>query len=246
MQKMLPPYQVKAALKLTDFLDHHPWLVQKVLRRIALAPGIRRFLWVAIKGFMGASAFDCHVVDASNGRIDFGGVKETFYPTCITNIMRDTLERKVGKEKMDEIIRKISREAVYLEIKFGVEGHWFPKRFLSFIGDSSAMDVIRSDPDLLRLIAKGLNLTNRFIHDEGGYGCIESELGKDPIRITITNSLTARKVGRSDRPTCAASCGMMEGAMGFMLGGTFHAKEVECAAMGAPCCVFELSRESAT
>jgi predicted hydrocarbon binding protein len=244
MPKQLPPYQVKAALKLTDFLDAHPWLVRNVLRRIAIAPILRRYLWVAIKGFMGASAFDCHVVDAANGRVDFGGVKETFYPSCISTIMRETLEQKVGVEKADEMLRKISREAVYLEVKFGVEGHWFPSQFLSFIGDPSALDTIRSDPDLLRLIAKGLNLTNRFIHDEGGYGCIESDLAGDPIRLTITNSLSARLAGRSDRPVCAASCGMMEGAMRFMLGGTFHAREVECAAMGAPRCVFELSRQS--
>ncbi|MDI6873560.1 V4R domain-containing protein [Candidatus Solincola sp.] len=240
----LSPYQVKMALKLTDFLDRHPRLVRSLLRPIANAPLLRRYLWVGIRGFMGASAFDCHVIDASNGVVDFGGVKETFYPSCMTTIMRETLVQKVGEEKAEEVIRRIARESVYMEVKFGTEGRWFPRRFLSFMGDSSALEAIRSDPHLLRLVTKGLHLTNRFIHDEGGYGRIEVDLAADPIRITITNSLSARLAGRSDRPVCAASCGMMEGAISYMLGRNFRAREVQCAAMGAPRCVFELSEES--
>jgi len=246
MKRRLSPYQVKLALRMTDFLERHPLLVRNVLRHIANAPVLRRYLWVGIKGFMGASAFDCHVIDAANGVVDFGGVKETFYPTCMSTIMRETLVQKVGEEKAEEVIRKIARESVYMEVKFGVEGHWYPRQFLAFVGDPSALDTMRSNPDLLRLVSKGLNLTNRYIHDEGGYGCIEMDLTVDPIRLTITNSLSARLAGRSDRPVCAASCGMMEGAMSYMLGGDFRAREIECAAMGAPRCVFELNREGSS
>jgi len=243
MIKLPSPYQVRTALRLTNFLDRHPRLVRNFLRPMANAPLLRRYLWVGIRGFMGASAFDCHVIDAEEGVVDFGGVKETFYPSCMTTIMWEILSSEIGEEKAMEMIRKIAREAVYMEIKFGIEGHWFPKRFLAFAGDPSALDAVRSDPDLLRLVSKGLNLTNRFIHDEGGYGRIEVDLASDPIRVTITNSLTARLAGRSDRPVCAASCGMIEGAMSYMLGKNFRAREVECAAMGARRCSFELAEE---
>lgn len=243
MKRTLSPLQIKLALKMTDFLDRHPWLVRNVLRHVANAPVLRRYLWVGIKGFMGASAFDCHVIDVQNGIVDFGGVKETFYPSCMTTIMRDTLVRMLGEKTAEEVIRRIARESVYMEVKFGVEGRWFPKQFLSFIGNPAALEEMRSNPDLLRLVAKGLNLTNRYIHDEGGYGRIESDLAADPIRITITNSLSARLAGRSERPVCAASCGMMEGAMGYMMGTDFRAEEIECAATGAPKCVFELRRK---
>lgn len=240
MARTISPYQVKVALRLTDFLDRHPRLVRHLLRPLANAPLLGRHLWVGIRGFMGASAFDCHVIDTASGTVDFGGVKETFYPSCITTIMRETLDRKLGRESAEEVIRKIARESVYMEVKFGVEGRWFPRRFLSFVGDPDALQAMRKDPDLLRLVSKGLDLTNRFIHDEGGYGHIAVDLAAEPIRVTITNSLAARLAGRSDRPVCAASCGMMEGAMSYMLGKNFHAREVECAAMGAPRCVFEL------
>ncbi len=231
---------------MTDFLDRHPRLVRTILRRVANAPLVRRYLWVGVRGFMGASAFDCHVIDVARGTVDFGGVKETFYPSCITTVMRETLARKVGEEKAEEVIRKIAREAVYMEVKFGVEGRWFPGRFLSFVGDPSALDALRSDPDLLRLVTKGLDLTNRFIHDEGGYGRISVDLSVDPIRVTIVNSLPARLAGSSDRPVCAASCGMMEGAMSYLLGRDFRAREVECAATGAQRCLFELREERTT
>lgn len=246
MQGLIPPALLKPVLKLTDFLDNHPWLVRNVLRRIANAPLVRSYLWVAIRGFMGSSAFDCHVVDAENGRVIFGGVKEIFYPSCISKYIQNTLVEKVGAEKADEILRKVAAEAVYQEVKFGAEGNWFPGFFLSFLGDPSALDAIRSHPDLLSLIGKGVGLMNRFIHDEGGYGHIELDLAEDPIRVTITNSLPVRLVENPDRPMCSSSCGMMEGAMEYMYGEPFRAEEVECAALGAPRCVFELTRESAT
>jgi hypothetical protein len=246
MRSQIPPVLIKPVLKLTDFLDGHPWLVQNFLRRISNAPIIRRYLRVAIRGFMGSSAFDCHVVDAENGRVIFGGVKEIFYPSCISKCIQDTLVQKLGVEKADEILRKVAAEAVYQEVKFGAEGNWFPGLFLSFLGDPSGLDMIRSDPDLLHLIGKGVGLMNRFIHDEGGYGHIELDLAEDPIRVTITNSLPVRLANNPDRPMCSSSCGMMEGAMEYMYGQKFHAEEVECAAMGAPRCVFELVRESVT
>ncbi len=246
MERAPSKYQVRLALLVTDFLDRHPRLVRCLLRPIANAPLLRRYLWVGIRGFMGASAFDCHVIDAAEGEVDFGGVKETFYPSCLTTVMRETLVRRFGEEKAEEVIRKIAREAVHMEVRFGMEGRWFPRRFLAFAGDPSALEAMKADPDLLRLVSKGLALTNRFIHDEGGYGCIRVDLAADPIRITIDNSLSARLAGRSGRPVCAASCGMMEGAMSYMLARDFRAEEVECAAMGAPRCVFELREAAAS
>lgn len=245
MQRPIPRFMIRIALKVTDFLDEHPWLVRHLLRHISNAPVVRRYLWVAIRGFMGSSAFDCHVVDARKGRVVFGGVKEIFYPSCISKYIQEALERKVGAEEAEEIIRRMAAEAVYQEVKFGAEGKWFPKLFLSFLGDPTALDMIRSDPDMLRLIEKGMGLMNRFIHDEGGYGCIQLHLAEDPIRVTIANSLPVRLAENPDGPTCSSSCGMMEGAMGYIHGEAFHAAEVECAAMGAPRCVFELTRESA-
>lgn len=239
-RRKISPYEVKVGLKLADFLDRHPLITRRLLRPLANASWLRRYLWVGIRGFMGASAFDCHVIDAANGTVDFGGVKETFYPSCITAIMRETLTRKLGEKGTQEAIRRIARESVYMEVRFGVEGRWFPKRFLSLVGDPDALRAIREDPALLRLVTKGLDLTNRFIHDEGGYGRIEVDLAEEPIRATIDNSLSARLAGHSDKPVCAASCGMIEGALGYLLGREFHAREVECAAMGAPRCVFEV------
>lgn len=84
MQRRIPPFVIKTALKITDFLDDHPRLVNNVLRRVSNAPVIRKYLWVAIRGFMGSQVFDCHVVDAENGRVIFGGVKEIFHPSCIS------------------------------------------------------------------------------------------------------------------------------------------------------------------
>lgn len=245
-RRKMSNYEVKMGLKSADFLDRHPLITRRLLRPIANAPWLRRHLWVGIRGFMGASAFDCHVIDAANGTVDFGGVKETFYPSCITTIMRQTLANKLGREGAEETIRRIARESVYMEVKFGVEGRWFPKRSLSFAGDPDALRAMREEPELLRLVAKGLSLTNRFIHDEGGYGRIEVDLAAEPIRVTIDNSLSARLAGHSDEPVCAASCGMIEGAMSYLLGREFHAEEVECAAMGATRCVFEVREVEAS
>jgi uncharacterized protein len=246
MQSPIPPYQVKILVRLTDFLEDYPWLVQNVLRHIANAPVVRRYLWIVIRGFMGASAFDCHEVDVTNATVSFSGTKETFYPSCIMRIMKDKLVQKVGEERADEVIRKMAHDAMHLELEFGGEGNMFPKLINSSVGDYSAMEMVRSDPDMQRLVDKGMGLLNRFIHDEGGYGRIEADFSEDPIKVTITNSLQSRLAGHSDRPVCSLSVGTLEGTVGYLLGDTFKAREVECAAMGAPRCVFEVTRESAT
>ena len=73
---------------------------------------------------------------------------------------------------------------------------------------------------------------------------VEFPLGvakQEPISVTLDNSQEARWVGPSDRPVCHLSAGVIAGYSSRILGEDLHAREVRCAAMGAPQCRFEVS-----
>lgn len=241
----VPMFLVRFLLRLTDFLERHPALVKRLLRPIANAPVARDLLPTVVRAFMGATAFDCHVVDRDKGWITFGGVKETIHPGIFTRIMYETVVEALGEVEGRQAIFEIARESMYQEIKYGVEGNHVPGLIKPLIGDPAALGLVRSDPDLLRMTEKGMGMVVRLIADEGGWGRFSVSLAEDPIRVTVENSLDVRYLGPSPEPNCLEYLAITEGNIGYILGEKYRAREVECAAAGAPACVIELEREGA-
>ncbi|MET0606628.1 MAG: 4-vinyl reductase [Beijerinckiaceae bacterium] len=61
----------------------------------------------------------------------------------------------------------------------------------------------------------------------------------DMIRLAVRNSPFAAGYGRSDTPVCHAIVGMMQATSTLAFGRAGTATEVQCAATGAPHCLFE-------
>jgi len=72
-----------------------------------------------------------------------------------------------------------------------------------------------------------------------GSGQFSAEFGH-PLRLTIANCPTARDA-HADRPLCDFYAGTFQRIFSELVSPKILAREVACAAMGAPACVFELS-----
>jgi uncharacterized protein len=237
---------VRINVGLTDFLDKHPLLVHKVLRRIANTPGLRRHLKVIVRAFMGATAFDCHLVDVEKGRVYFGGVEEIIMPAEMVKIQRQVLAEILGEEEAEKAFYEMGYEGMYREMSYGIgEGLWIPGFSASLINDTGSIDKIRTNPAMGRMIERSTALMLRLIAMEGGWGRVASDILAEPVIVTVENSPEARWLGPSDKPVCHMFAGVAAGNTSFVSGEKYRARETSCAAMGAPCCVFELERESA-
>ena len=84
---------------------------------------------------------------------------------------------------------------------------------------------------------------SRLITDEGGWGHLEFDLDSSPIRVKLSNSQEAAWLGRSDKPVCKLYAGIVAGYASTITGEKVNAREVACAAMGAPECVFEIIKQ---
>lgn len=61
----------------------------------------------------------------------------------------------------------------------------------------------------------------------------------DVMRLVVRNSPFAVGYGCSDAPVCHAIVGMMQATSTLAFGRAAAAREIQCAAMGAPYCLFE-------
>ncbi|MFC3167795.1 V4R domain-containing protein [Paracoccus fontiphilus] len=72
-----------------------------------------------------------------------------------------------------------------------------------------------------------------------GWGRWESDLGPDRLTVTVHGSPFAAGYGASDLPVCAPITGMLTAVSGMIFDAPTVVRERECAATGAPACVFE-------
>jgi uncharacterized protein len=246
MNSKILGYLVGVNVRMTDFLGKHPLLVEKVLRRIANLPLSRKYLKVIVRAFMGATAFDCHLVDVEKGRVNFSGVEEIIMPAVMVKIQRQVLAEILGEEEAEKAFYEMGYEGMYREMSYGIgEGRWIPGFSASLINETGSADKFRSDPSLGRMIEESTALMLRLIAMEGGWGNVASNILEEPIKVTVKNSPEARWLGPSDKPVCHMFAGVSAGNTSFINGVKYRARETSCMAMGAPCCVFELEKESA-
>lgn len=229
-------------VRLIDLLERHSRMVRFFLRPLANAPGLRSILPVVVRAYMGASAFDCHVVDREKGWVNFGDVKETIHPGLFTRIVFETLVEEMGEKEGKEAIREIARESMYQEIKYGVEGKHLPGLAKPLVGVPGILDEVRARPELFKLVERGMNMVIRLMGDEGGWGRIRVSIGSDPLKVTVENTLDVRYLDPSPEPACVEYLGLVEGATSYITGQECQAREIECQAAGAPRCVFEVER----
>jgi uncharacterized protein len=226
-----------------ETLDRHPLLTRLFLRPVANAPFLAGRLKIMMRAFMGATAFEMHEVDVAEGRIGIGGVDEMLFGSEFIQILHEAFEGIVDEEGKRRILYDIGFKACYYEARVALEkGRWSPRALVPLIYNSRVIDSVRTDPLTARFFLRIEEMVTRIILNEGGWGRVEFELASRPIRVRLYNSQEARYLGPSDAPVCQFFTGFIAGHASSILGETVEAREVECAAAGAPCCVFEIDR----
>ncbi len=235
--------KVKLMVALMDLLEKHPLLVRIFLRPLANAPGLKRVLPVMFRAFMGATAFEIHDVDVKNGRIGIGGVDEMLFGSEFIQILHEAFAELLEPEEKRRALYEIGFKACYYEAQDAIEkGRWAPKILVPLIYNSETIDRVRDDPFMARFFDHIERMVTRIILNEGGWGHVEFEFDRRPIKVALHNSQEARYLGPADHPVCEFFTGFIAGHASSIIGERVEAREVECKAMGAPCCVFEIDR----
>jgi predicted hydrocarbon binding protein len=227
-----------------EFLQRHPLLVKTVLRPVANAPLLSKRMMVLFRAHMGATAFEIHDVDMERGRIGIGGVEEIMFGSKIVHLLHTELAARMGTEEKDRALYEIGVKLCTWEVSQALEsGRWAPPVLAPLIFNSQIFEQVRKSPAMRRFFKNVIDMMSRLITDEGGWGHLEFDLNSDPVRISLSNSQEAAWLGRSEKPVCSLYTGIVAGYSSTLTGERWDAREVECAAMGAPKCVFEIYKK---
>jgi predicted hydrocarbon binding protein len=240
---MFKKAQLKVLLSGMEFMEEHPLFVRFFLRPLSRTPFLSRKLMVLFKAFMGSTAFEMHYVDLERGRIGIGGVEEILFGSKVIEQLHKVLEKRLPEEEKNEALYEIGHNLCRWEVSTALEsGEWAPGVLVPLIKSSTIVDDMRSDPLLARFFVKTMGMVSRLITDEGGWGHLEFEVQSQPLRVILSNSQEAAWLGPSDRPVCHLYAGIVAGYASAISGEELRSREVECRAMGASRCIFEINR----
>lgn len=224
-----------------EFLEAHP-LATRLLRPLARSRLTAR-LGVLARAYMGATAFDLHSVDLESGRIGIGGVDEIMFGSKFIGVLHEVLGEEMGQEGKTRALFEAGRRCAHWEVSTALYGgRWAPRALVPLIARPGIIDEVRTDPDVARLFNQTMKMVARLISNEGGWGALEIDASSSPITVTLRDSQEVNWVGESDRPVCHFSAGVFSGYTSAISGEELTAREVTCAATGAPACVFEIDR----
>lgn len=227
-----------------EFAEKHPLLIKTLLRPLATAPFLAKRMMVFPRAFMGATAFEIHDVDLDTGRIGIGGVEEIMAGAKIIHLLHTTLADRVGEDEKNRTLYDMGQKLCRWEVSQALEGgRWAPAALVPLIFNNRVLDEVQSNPQMARFFSKVMNMMSKLITDEGGWGHLEFDFSKFPLKVMLSNSQEARWLGPADHPTCHFYAGIVAGYAGTISGEDLSAEEVACAAMGAPQCVFEITRK---
>ncbi|MBU1671346.1 MAG: 4-vinyl reductase [Actinobacteria bacterium] len=238
-------WKVRIVVALMEFCEGHPLLVRCLFKPLANLPWVSDRLHVMIRAYMGATAFQIHDVDASRGRIGIGGVDEIMFGSELLWVLHEVLGR-MGPEEKDRALYDVGFITGYYEAKDAIrKGQWAPKPFLPLIEGGRLLESARSDPLMARFLDGVLKTESALIITGGGWGNItDFDYSGPVIRVEHEFAQEAAWLGPSDGPVCRYFAGGMAGHVSAVAGRWYEAREVECAAEGAPRCVFEASPSS--
>jgi uncharacterized protein len=238
--------RVRLLLAIITALEKVPFLVKLFLKPIANAPVISKKMKVLIRAYMGASAFDIHDVDLKNGRIGIGGVEEIMAGSIIIKLLHTVLAEKLGEEKKNKTLYEIGINLCKWEVSQSLgQGRWAPRALVPLIMNSRIIDEVQTDPLMARFFNKTMNMVSRLITDEGGLGHLDFDFSSMPLKVTLSNSQEARWLPGSKKPVCHFYAGIVAGYASTISGEDLEVREVACKSMGAPHCVFHVSRKNA-
>lgn len=225
------------------FLERHPLLIKLFLRPLANFPIISKKLMVIPRAFMGATAFEIHDVDLKNGRISIGGVDEVMTGSKLIHFMHTVIASSVGEEEKNRIMYELGRNTCLWEVSEAIKhGKWAPSVLVPLIFNSRILDELETNPAMALFFQRTMNKMTHIISNEGGWGQLEFDFTSRPMKVMLTNSQEAGWIGKSDKPVCWYFTGIVAGYGSAISGEALTAREVACAATGAPKCVFELTR----
>jgi len=234
--------KVRAAVALMDFSDSHPRLVKYALRPVANLPVLSKRMKVMIRAYMGANSFDIHDVDVERGRIGIGGVDEIMFGSELLRVLHEVFAR-MGPEEKERALYDVGFVTGYYEAKDAIrKGRFAPRVFLPLITGGDLLARVRKDPAMASFLNKVIAMESRLIINEGGWGSVqEFDFASTPLTAVLANSQEVVWMGPSDGPVCHYFAGGVAGHASAITGEWFEGVEVECAAAGAPRCVFEMT-----
>jgi len=235
--------QIRILLGLMDLLERHPRWVRLLLRPLANLPVVSSRLQVLTRAYMGATAFEIHDVDPALGTIAIGGVEEVMFGRKIVHLLHTVLAQRLGEDAKNEALFDMGSHLCRWEVTQALQsGQWAPRHLAPLIFNAEILDEVERDPLMARFFEKVLNMMSRLITDEGGWGHLEFEVGRAPLRVHLSNSQEARWLGPADKPVCHFYRGIVAGYASTLSGETVHVTEVACRATGAPRCTFTVER----
>jgi predicted hydrocarbon binding protein len=237
--------KVQEYLELIEFTERHPCLSKLTLSLISSIPVLRNALPVSTRIYMGGRILESYRVDKEKGEISFAGVDRQIVGSEFLEIVHRNFKEAMGEEEAQKAMydmhyRAMEEQLAKLDFQSVLPAFCVP--LFEAPVDISLLD---SRPALARLYGKMESMLLRLLFNESGWGSPAFDSVPVPGRVTVRNSVESEWMPPSEEPVCYAMAGLLAAFVSHIAGERYLARETQCAAAGAPECVFTIEKEEA-
>jgi hypothetical protein len=235
--------KIHSYLELIEFTERHPHLSKLALNLISDTPVLKGFLPASTRIYMGGRILDSYRVDLAAGQISFAAVDKQIVGSEFVEILCRELKESLGEKEGQQAMYDLHYRAMEEQLAEMDFQSVFPDFCASLFGAPADPELLGSSPSLARLYEEMESMLIRLLFNESGWGSPLFNSMPVPSKVTVHNSAEVEWTSSSDEPVCYGLAGHLAALVSFVAGESYLAREIQCAATGAPDCVFTVEKE---
>lgn len=242
MSTSISDQKVQSYLDLIEFTKRHPHLSKLALNIMSNIQVLNETLPASTRIYMGGRILESYQVDLERGEINFAGVDRLIVGSEFLGIIYTNFEEVMGKEEAQKTMYDMHYQAMEEQLADMDFKSVFPSFCAPLFEAPVDLALLDSRPAVARLYKEMESMLLRLLFIESGWGIPVFDPMPIPKSVTVRNAVESEWMRPSDKPVCYGLAGYMAAFVSHIAGERYRAIETDCAATGAPSCVFSLEK----
>jgi uncharacterized protein len=235
--------KAQSYLDLIQFAERHPHLSKLALNVVSNIQVLNEALPASTRIYMGGRILESYQVDLERGEINFAGVDRQIVGSEFLGIIYGNFDEVIGKEEAQKAMYDMHYQAMEEQLANMDFQSVLPALCAPLFEAPVDLALLDSRPAVARLFKEMESMLLRLLFNESGWGIPTFDPMPIPKRVTVRNAVESEWICPSDEPVCYGLAGYMAAFVSHLAGERYRALEMDCAATGAPGCVFNLEKE---
>lgn len=238
MRPEIKESKIERYLRFIEFTREHPLLCRLALGLAYKVPVLKNALPVSSRIYMGGRILESYKVDLDRGEISFAGVDRQIVGAEFLEVVFRNIAEQVGAEEARKAMYDMHFRIMEEQLREMDFGSLFPAFCAPLFQGPVDAKLLEEKPALGRLYGELERILLRLLFAESGWGNPQFDSTPVPKEVTVRGSVESQWIRPSREPVCYAMAGLLAAFVSHIAGRRYAAREIQCAAAGAPHCVF--------